>query len=72
MDNILTDMVTGKKYKIQPSVKEIENGIISFVPELHAHLWDYVLYEGQLYSNHPDLVDWDQGVEEWKDSVMGQ
>ena len=72
MDNILTDMVTGKKYKIQPSVEEVENGIISFVPELHAHLWDYVLHEGQLYSNHPDLVDWDQGVEEWKDSVMGQ
>ena len=57
MDNILTDMVTGKKYKIQPSVEEIENGIIPFVPELHAHLWDYVLCDGQLYSNHPDLVD---------------
>ena len=28
--------------------------------------------DGQLYSNHPDLVDWDQGVEEWKESVMGQ
>ena len=67
-----TYMVTGKKYKIQPSVEEIENGIIPFVPELHAHLWDYVLCDGQLYSNHPDLVDWDQGVEEWKDSVMGQ
>ena len=72
MDNILTDMVTGKKYKIQPNVEEVENGIISFVPKLHAHLWDYVLYEEQLYSNHPDLVDWDQGVEEWKDRVMGQ
>ena len=38
MNNTLTDMVTGKKYKIQPSVEEIENGIIPFVPELHAHL----------------------------------
>ena len=28
--------------------------------------------DGQLYSNHPDLVDWDQGVEEWKESIMGQ
>ena len=72
MNNTLTDMVTGKKYKIQPSVEEIENGIIPFVPELHAQLWDYVLCDGQLYSNHPDLVDWDQGMEEWKDSVMGQ
>ena len=72
MNNILTDMVTGKKYKIQPSVEEIENGIIPFVPELHAHLWDYILSNGQLYSIYPDLVDWDQGVEEWKESVMGQ
>ena len=28
--------------------------------------------DGQLYSNHPHLVDWDQGVEEWKESEMGQ
>ena len=59
MDNILKDMVTGKKFKIQPSVEEVENGIIPFVPELHAHLWDYILCNGQLYSIHPDLVDWD-------------
>ena len=72
MDNILTDVETGKQYMLQPSVEEIEDGIIQFVPELHAHLWGYVMYDGQLYSNHPDLVDWDQGVEEWKESVMGQ
>ena len=72
MDNTLTDIVTGKKYKIQPSVEEIEDGIIPFVPELHADLWDYILCDGQLYSIHPDLVDWDQGVEERKESVMGQ
>ena len=27
---------------------------------------------GQLYSIHPDLIDWDQGVEEWKEDIMGQ
>ena len=72
MNNILTDVETGHQYKIQPSVQELENGIIQYVPELHAHLWDYILCNGQLYSNHPDLVDWDQGVEEWKESIMGQ
>ena len=61
MDNILTDVETGKQYMIQPSVEEIEDGIIQFVPELHAHLWDYIMYDGQLYSNHPDLVDWIRG-----------
>ena len=50
----------------------MESGIVQYVPELHAHLWDYILCNGQLYSNHPDLVDWDQGVEEWKESIMGQ
>ena len=57
MDNTLTDVVTGKQYKILPSVEEIEDGIIPFVPELRAHLWDYIMCDGQLYSIHPDLVD---------------
>ena len=30
------------------------------------------MINGQLYSNHPDLIDWDQGVEEWKEDIMGQ
>ena len=72
MNNILRDVETGHQYKIQPSVQELENGIIQYVPELHAHLWDYILCNGQLYSNHPDLVNWDQGVEEWQESIMGQ
>ena len=72
MNNILTDVETGDQYMIQPSVQELEDGIIQYVPELHAHLWDYILCNGQFYSNHPDLVDWDQGVEEWKESIMGQ
>ena len=72
MDNILTDVETGHQYMIQPSVQELESGIIQYVPELHAHLWDYILCNSQLYSNHPDLVGWDQGVEEWKESIMGQ
>ena len=72
MNNILTDVETGNQYMIQPSVQELEDGIIQYVPELHAHLWDYIMGDGQLYSNNPDLVDWDQGMEEWKESVMGQ
>ena len=72
MSNIITDVKTGKQYMIQPSAQELEDGIIQYNPELHAHLWDYIMCDGQLYSNHPHLVDWDQGVEEWKESVMGQ
>ena len=70
MNNILIDE-TGHQYMLQPNVQELESGIIQYVPKLHAHLWDYILVNGQLYSNHPDLIDWDQGVEEWKD-IMGQ
>ena len=47
-------------------------GIIQYIPELHAHLWSYIMVDGQLYSIHPDLIDWDQGVEEWKEDIMGQ
>ena len=72
MDNILIDVETGHQYMIRPSVQELESGIIQYVPELHAHFWNYILCNGQLYSNHPDLVDLDQGVEEWKESIMGQ
>ena len=72
MNNILTDVETGHQYMIQPSAQELEDGIIQYVPELHAHLWHYILCDGQLYSNHPDLDDWDQGVEEWKESIMHQ
>ena len=30
------------------------------------------MVDDQLYSTHPDLIDWDQGVEEWKEDIMGQ
>ena len=69
---ILIDDETGHQYMLQPSVQELESGIKQYVPELHAHLWDYILVNDQLYSNHPDLIDWDQGVEEWKEDLMGQ
>ena len=72
MNNMLIGVETGHQYMLQPSVQEMESGIIQYVPELHAHLWDYILCNGQLYSNHPDLIDWDHGVEEWKEDIMGQ
>ena len=57
---------------LQSTVQELESGIIQYVPELHAHLWNCILVNGQLYSNHVDLIDWDQGVEEWREDIMGQ
>ena len=65
MNNILTDDKTGQQYMLSPSSQ-------NYVPELHAHLWSYIMLDGQLYSIHPDLIDWDQGVEEWKEDIMGQ
>ena len=71
MNNILTDDKTGQQYMLSSSSQELERGIIQYVPELHAHLWNYIMVDGQLYSIHPDLIDWDQGVEEWKEDIMG-
>ena len=72
MEKIITDSETGRQYKLDPSPKELERGVVQFVPELHAHLWSYITVNGQVYSNNPELVDWDEGVDEWKESVMGQ
>ena len=72
MNNILIDDKTGQQYMLHPSAQELEEGVMQFVPELHAHLWDYIWLDGQLYSIRPDLIDWDQGVEEWKKDFMGQ
>ena len=72
MNNILTDEKTGQQYMLSPSSQELERGIIQYVTELHAHLWSYIMVEGQLYSVHPDLIELDQGVEEWKEDIMGQ
>ena len=72
MNNILTDDKTGQQYMLSPSSQELERGIIQYIPELHAQLWSYIMVDDQLYSIHPDLIDWDQGVEEWKEDIMGQ
>ena len=72
MNNILTDDKTGQQYILSPSSQELERGIIQHIPEIHAHLWSYIMVDDQLYSIHPDLIDWDQGVDEWKEDIMGQ
>ena len=59
MDSILIDDETGHQYMLHPSVQELESGILQYVPELHAHLWNYILVNGQ-------------GVEDWKEDIMGQ
>ena len=38
MEKIITDSETGRQYKLDPSPKELERGVVQFVPELHAHL----------------------------------
>ena len=72
MERILADNETGQQYKLHPSPQELQRGVVQFMPELHAHVWSYITVDGQVYSNNPELVDWDQGVDEWKESVMGQ
>ena len=63
MKNILTDNKTGQQYTLSPSSRELERGIIQYVPELHAHLWSNIMVEGQLYSVHPDLVSGSRRIE---------
>ena len=71
MEKILTDSETGQQYKLDPSPQELQRGVVQFVPKLHAHLWNYITVNGQVYSNNPELVDCDQGVDEWKERPFG-
>ena len=72
MEKILTDSETGQQFMLHPGPRELQSGVVQFFPNLHPHLWSYITVNGQVYSNNPELVDWDQGVDEWKESVMGQ
>ena len=72
MEKILIDSETGQQFMLHPGPQELQRGVVQFVPELHSHLWSYITVNGQVYFNNPELVDWDQGVDEWKESVMGQ
>ena len=72
MDKILTDSVTGQQYMLQPGPQELQRGVLKYDLVLHAHLWSYVTVEGQVYTNSPELVDWDLSVDEWKEEMMGQ
>ena len=63
MNMVLVDKATGLKYKLEPSTEEA--GIITYDPVQHAHLWDYVRVDSVIYTNQPDLVDWDSDIDEW-------
>ena len=57
---------------LQPGPQELGKGVLRYDPDLHAHLWTYITVEGQIYTNNPELVDWDDGIDEWKEEIMGQ
>ena len=64
MNMMLVDEATGLKYKLQPSIEELEAGMIAYDPVQHGHLWAYITVDSVTYTNQPDLVDWDSDVEE--------
>ena len=77
MENVLVNEKTGQQYMLDLRPQDLQRGVIQHVPELHSHLWDFVTANGhtangQTYSNNPELVDWDQGVEEGQESLTGQ
>ena len=57
---------------LHPGPQELQRGVVQFVPGLHAHLWSYITVDGQVYSNKPELIDWDANAGEWKEDVVGQ
>ena len=72
MNMMLVDKATGLKYMLQPSTEELEASIIAYNSVQHAHLWDYATVDSVIYTNQPDLVDWDSDIDEWNPVFMGQ
>ena len=67
----MTDEATGLVYMVQPSLQDIQNGVILFDPSQHSQLWAYVTIGGNTFTNQPDLVDWDLDIMEWDEHSMG-
>ena len=62
MNYVMTDEATGLQYKLAPGPQDLVEGIIPYVPELHAHLWTYVTLHGITYTNQSNLEDWDENI----------
>ena len=72
MSKILVDDTTGQQYMLQPDPQDLERGVLVYDPAIHAHLWTHVTVEERIYTDIPELVNWDLDVDEWNESVMGQ
>ena len=53
MNYVMTDKATGLQYKLAPGPQDLVEGIIPYVPELHAHLWTYVPLHSITYTTSP-------------------
>ena len=53
----MTDEATDLVYMVQPSLQDIQNGVILFDPSQHTQLWAYVTIDGTTFTNQPDLID---------------
>ena len=60
-----------QQYKLEPSPSDLEQGIMAYEPVEHSHRWAYITIWSTTYINQLDLVDWDNGIEEWNTMSMG-
>ena len=67
MNYVMTDEATGMKYKLAPGPQDVVEGIMPYVPELHAHLWTYVTLHAITYTNQPNFEDWDENICVWNE-----
>ena len=71
MDRRMTDEATGLVYMVQPSLQDIQNGVILFDPRQLSQFWAYVIIDGNTFTNQADLVDWNLNMMEWDEHCMG-
>ena len=67
----LQDKNTGLLYVLNPALVDLHGGVTLYDYEQHSHLFQYVTQHNITYTNVPELVNWDNNVEEWCDAVNG-
>ena len=69
--NSIYDEATGLTYVDNPALHDPSRGIILYDPNIHQHVFDYVIIGEVTYTRHIMLENWDENIEMWDPWTMG-
>ena len=70
---ILKDVATGQQYKLNPSEKDLQEGLWEYHPQADGGNWHFIIKDGIKYAVNEFYIDWDEDdVQVWSPNEMGQ